>query len=232
MRSLLRQSRPASCSGILVRRSGGIEALHSGTEARQDVGRRPLLVGLLASVQPCVYAGNSSRTVHPELRTARTHFPLVFTEGTWHREMGVVQSASCQCPPTSIGWRTRVPLRYFFRCMLWRLRRRSCASRSSRRCPTRRRPDWSAQLMLLSSVAWIAGPLPRKRSRVPDELPTTATIRLCSAPERTLALQPRLLRCLVGELIVKHRSRVGGAGALCVDLRSLFRSCANCRAHA
>lgn len=50
-----------------------------------------------------------------------------------------------------------------------------------------------------------------ERARMPDELPTAATIRYCSTQERALALRPRLLRCQVGGLIVKHRRRVGGA---------------------
>lgn len=72
----------------------GIEARHIRVR-RLD---RTLVVGRFAAA--CLLLAvcprwDSYRIVHPRLWSARTHFPLASTKGTWRKEMGVVQSASC-----------------------------------------------------------------------------------------------------------------------------------------
>ncbi len=137
MRSLLRQPRPASWSGALVRHSGVSGRRIRVRRPDRTLCRQPLRYCSLAYMQPCVHAG----TV-PELSILGCGAPERTSRWFLRRAHGVGRwTLSSQRPATSIGWRALMPRGYFTRCMLWRLWCRSCASRSTRRCSTRRPPD-------------------------------------------------------------------------------------------
>lgn len=161
---------------------------------------------------------------HPGLWRARAHFPLVPTKDTWRREMGVVQSASCH-----IHWLACSRAAW----VLHPLRAMATAVPVLRIAIFTPLLDAATTGLICAADAAQFDGLHRwstaragERSRVPDELLTAATIRYCSTQERTLALQPRLLRCPVDGLIVKHRRRVGGADGPWTHFRSPSRSCA------
>ncbi len=190
------QSFEAAEARIVVRCPGqtlrGIRAPHSGTEARQDAvssATSLLLTCLYAAMRP---RRDSSRTLHPGLWSARAHFPLVPTAGTWRREMDVVQSTSCHIHWLACSHAARVlhPLHAMasvvpvLRIALY----------------TPLLDTATTGLICAADAAQFSGLHRRstaragERSRAPVELPMAATIRYCSAQERARSLQPRPLR--------------------------------------